>query len=188
MLACQRALEEITGYLEVGAPHLGDFRLRVLRGRVSSAVIRPVKLARSAVAGRYGGGVPERRVIIDHMTLGVSNLERSRAFYTRALEPLGFSEIGAWSDQEREIAFGVEGANDFGISQKYESGGQLHVAFAADSEEQVDAFHRAALAAGGTDNGAPGPRPQYSEGYYGAFVLDPDGHNVEAVFHGLLAS
>ena len=59
----------------------------------------------------------------------------------------------------------------------------MHIAFAADSKEQVDAFHAAALAAGGTDNGAPGPRPEYSEGYYGAFVLDPDGHNVEAVFH-----
>jgi predicted lactoylglutathione lyase len=60
----------------------------------------------------------------------------------------------------------------------------VHVAFAADSRRQVDAFHAAALAVGGRENGAPGPRPLYGEGYYGAFVLDPDGHNIEAVFHG----
>jgi predicted lactoylglutathione lyase len=63
-------------------------------------------------------------------------------------------------------------------------GGQLHIAFSADSREAVQAFHEAALAAGGEDNGAPGERPEYAPGYYGAFVLDPDGHNVEAVFHG----
>jgi catechol 2,3-dioxygenase-like lactoylglutathione lyase family enzyme len=127
--------------------------------------------------------VPTRQVVIDHLTIGVSDLEASRRFYAQALEPLGFSEIGAWSDAGREIAFGLEEANDFGLSDRYESGGQLHIAFAADTREQVDAFHRAALAAGGRDNGAPGPRPEYSAGYYGAFVLDPDGHNVEAVFH-----
>lgn len=117
------------------------------------------------------------------MTIGVSDLEASRRWYAQALAPLGFREIGPWSDAQREIAFGLEDANDFGISEKYEAGGQLHIAFAAETREQVDAFHVAALAAGGTDNGAPGPRPEYSEGYYGAFVLDPDGHNVEAVFH-----
>jgi catechol 2,3-dioxygenase-like lactoylglutathione lyase family enzyme len=127
--------------------------------------------------------VPTRHVVIDHLTVGVSDLEASRSFYARALEPLGFSEIGAWSDAKREIAFGLEEANDFGLSDRYEPGGQLHIAFAADTREQVDAFHEAALAAGGHDNGAPGPRPEYSENYYGAFVLDPDGHNVEAVCH-----
>jgi catechol 2,3-dioxygenase-like lactoylglutathione lyase family enzyme len=128
--------------------------------------------------------VPTRRVIIDHLTIGVSDLEASRRWYTEALAPLGFREIGSWSDAGREISFGLESANDFGLSDKYEVGGQLHIAFAAETKEQVDAFHAAALAAGGRDNGAPGPRPEYSEGYYGAFVLDPDGHNVEAVFHG----
>jgi catechol 2,3-dioxygenase-like lactoylglutathione lyase family enzyme len=73
--------------------------------------------------------------------------------------------------------------DDFAISEQYEAGGQLHVAFAADTREQVDAFYEAALAAGGRDNGAPGVRPEYSANYYGAFVLDPDGHNVEAVCH-----
>ena len=127
--------------------------------------------------------MPTRRVIIDHLTIGVSDLEASRHWYTEALAPLGFRDLGAWSDAGREIAFGLEDANDFGLSDKYEAGGQLHIAFAAETKEQVEAFHAAAIAAGGTDNGAPGPRPEYSEGYYGAFVLDPDGHNVEAVFH-----
>jgi catechol 2,3-dioxygenase-like lactoylglutathione lyase family enzyme len=127
--------------------------------------------------------VPERRVIIDHLKIGVSDLEASRRFYTQALEPLGFEELGPWSDARREISFGTKDADDFAISEKYEPGGQVHIAFAADTREQVDRFHAAALAAGGTDNGGPGPRPEYSEGYYGAFVLDPDGHNVEAVCH-----
>jgi catechol 2,3-dioxygenase-like lactoylglutathione lyase family enzyme len=127
--------------------------------------------------------MPTRRVIIDHLTIGVSDLERSRRFYAQALAPLGFDELGPSSDAGRAISFGTKDEDDFAISEEYEQGGQLHIAFAADSKEQVDAFHAAALAAGGTDNGAPGPRPEYSEGYYGAFVLDPDGHNVEAVFH-----
>jgi catechol 2,3-dioxygenase-like lactoylglutathione lyase family enzyme len=128
--------------------------------------------------------VPRRRVVIDHLTLGVSDLERSRAFYTRALLPLGFTEIGPWSKARNEVAFGLEEANDFAISSQYPAGCPVHVAFAADRREQVDAFYSAALAAGGRDNGPPGLRPEYSEGYYGAFVLDPDGHNVEAVHHG----
>jgi catechol 2,3-dioxygenase-like lactoylglutathione lyase family enzyme len=126
----------------------------------------------------------ERRVVIDHLTIGVRDFERSRRFYATALEPLGFEELGSWSDAQREMSFGVEGADDFAISTEYEPGGQVHVAFSADSRAEVDAFHAAALAAGGRDNGAPGERPEYSPGYYGAFVLDPDGHNVEAVFHG----
>ena len=81
------------------------------------------------------------------------------------------------------MAFGLEDADDFAISEQYEAGGQLHIAFAADTRAQVDSFHEAALAAGGRDNGAPGLRPEYSANYYGAFVLDPDGHNVEAVCH-----
>ena len=128
--------------------------------------------------------MPERRVVIDHLTIGVRDLARSRRFYAAALAPLGFSERGPWSDEQREIAFGVEGADDFAISPGYDAGGQVHIAFAADSRSAVDAFHAAALSAGGKDNGAPGERPEYSPGYYGAIVLDPDGHNVEAVFHG----
>jgi catechol 2,3-dioxygenase-like lactoylglutathione lyase family enzyme len=127
--------------------------------------------------------VPRRRVIIDHLKIGVSDLDASRRFYAQALEPLGFEELGPLGDARREVSFGTKHADDFAISEKYEPGGQVHIAFAADTREQVDRFHAAALAAGGTDNGAPGPRPEYSEGYYGAFVLDPDGHNVEAVCH-----
>jgi catechol 2,3-dioxygenase-like lactoylglutathione lyase family enzyme len=127
--------------------------------------------------------VPRRRIVIDHVAIGVSDLERSRAFYGHALVPLGFAEIGPVREGARDAAFGLEEADDFVISLKYGTGAPVHVAFAADRREQVDAFYAAALAAGGTDNGAPGLRPEYSDGYYGAFVLDPDGHNIEAVHH-----
>jgi catechol 2,3-dioxygenase-like lactoylglutathione lyase family enzyme len=128
--------------------------------------------------------MPRRRVVIDHVTVGVSDLARSRDFYTRALLPLGFSEISSSREGSSEIAFGLEEADDFAISTAYPTGAPVHVAFAADRREQVDAFHAAALAGGGRDNGAPRLRPEYSDGYYSAFVLDPDGHNVEAVVHG----
>jgi catechol 2,3-dioxygenase-like lactoylglutathione lyase family enzyme len=118
--------------------------------------------------------------VIDHVTVGVSDLARSRAFYTRALLPLGFSDLGGMRDLP-VVFFGLEEASDFAISTAYETGAPVHVAFAADRREQVDAFHAAALAAGGRDNGPPGLRPQYSDDYYAAFVIDPDGHNVEAV-------
>jgi catechol 2,3-dioxygenase-like lactoylglutathione lyase family enzyme len=127
--------------------------------------------------------VPRRRVVIDHLTVGVSDLPRSRAFYARALVPLGFAEIGPWRDDASEVEFGLEDAADFAISTEYGTESPVHVAFAADRREQVDAFYAAALAAGGRDNGSPGLRPEYSSGYYGAFVLDPDGHNIEAVHH-----
>jgi catechol 2,3-dioxygenase-like lactoylglutathione lyase family enzyme len=126
--------------------------------------------------------------VIDHVTVGVSDLERSRAFYARALLPLGFSEIADSPAGLPEVEFGLEEAPNFAISTAYGTGAPVHVAFAADRREQVDAFHAAALAAGGRDNGAPGLRPEYSAGYYGAFVLDPDGHNIEAVAHGLTPS
>lgn len=122
--------------------------------------------------------------MIDHVTVGVSDLERSREFYSRALVPLGFSQIGDPRNEGREIEFGLEEAPNFAISTAYPTGAPVHVAFAADRREQVDAFHAEALAAGGRENGPPGVRPEYSDDYYGAFVLDPDGHNVEAVCHG----
>lgn len=127
--------------------------------------------------------VPVRRVVIDHVTIGVTDLTRSCDFYRDALAPLGFTELGPWSDAVREVSFGAEGADDFAVSLEYPVGGPGHIAFAADRRDQVDAFYRAALAAGGRDNGPPGLRPEYSDGYYGAFVLDPDGYNVEAVHH-----
>jgi catechol 2,3-dioxygenase-like lactoylglutathione lyase family enzyme len=121
-----------------------------------------------------------RRVTVDHFAIRVADLERSRTFYRAALAPLGFREIVV----DSYSAFGAPGSEDFCI----EAGGpvtpRLHIAFAAASQDEVRAWHAAALAAGATDNGAPGERPQYHPGYYAAFVLDPDGHNVEAVFHG----
>lgn len=126
--------------------------------------------------------MPIRRVVIDHVTIGVTDLERSRTFYQASLAPLGFSELGRRSHVP-DIAFGPEDLDDFVISLAYPAGAPVHVAFAAESPDQVDAFHAAALAAGGRDNGPPGPRSEYSNGYYGAFVLDPDGNNVEAVYH-----
>jgi catechol 2,3-dioxygenase-like lactoylglutathione lyase family enzyme len=122
--------------------------------------------------------------MIDHVTIGVSDLARSKAFYVKALAPLGFDEAHTYDVLPNEVEFGPEGSTKFAISLDYPTGAPVHVAFTADGREQVDAFHAAALAAGGRENGAPGPRPQYSAQYYGAFVLDPDGHNVEAVFHG----
>jgi len=127
--------------------------------------------------------MPVRSVVIDHMSIGVSDLDRSRAFYRAALEPLGFVELGPWREDMRESSFGAEGLDDFAVSLEYPANGGGHIAFAADNRQQVNAFHRAAIAAGGRDNGPPGPRPEYSDGYYGAFVFDPDGYNVEAVYH-----
>jgi catechol 2,3-dioxygenase-like lactoylglutathione lyase family enzyme len=140
-----------------------------------------VTTAAAQSARHYSWLVPRRRVVIDHLTVGVSDLARSRDFYARALVPLGFAEIGEGAS---EVEFGLEDADDFAISTEYATGAPVHVAFAADRREQVDAFYAAALAAGGRDNGAPGLRPEYSGDYYAAFVLDPDGHNVEAVYHG----
>ena len=117
------------------------------------------------------------------MSIGVSDLRASRRFYLAALAPLGFVEQGSWSEGSPDVAFGPDDLDDFAISTNYPVAGGGHVAFAADSREQVDAFYDAAIAAGATDNGGPGVRPEYSAGYYGAFVLDPDGYNVEAVYH-----
>lgn len=123
--------------------------------------------------------------MLDHVGIEVSDLKRSRAFYEKALEPLG---IGLMMEFEGAIGFGKEtehGPKPFfwihARGRPAVSG--AHVAFGVRDAEGVDAFHVAALAAGGTDNGAPGPRPIYHPGYYGAFVLDPDGHNVEVVNH-----
>jgi catechol 2,3-dioxygenase-like lactoylglutathione lyase family enzyme len=122
-----------------------------------------------------------RRGVIDHVTVGVRDLPSSRAFYERALAPLGLDETNTSEVLPNEVEFGAGGEWAFAISTDYPVGAPVHIAFGADSVEQVQAFHEAALAAGGSDNGAPGPRPEYSERYYGAFVLDPDGHNIEAV-------
>lgn len=121
-----------------------------------------------------------RRVVVDHVALRVSDLGASRRFYEAALAPLGFGLV--FSD-DGGAAFGVEGADDFWVLAGGTPTSGAHVAFAAADRAAVDAFHRAALGAGGRDNGGPGLRPEYHEGYYGAFVFDPDGNNVEAVHH-----
>jgi catechol 2,3-dioxygenase-like lactoylglutathione lyase family enzyme len=118
--------------------------------------------------------------MIDHLKLHVRDVQRSRAFYEAALEPLGYRVM-------LETAPGVVGMGsdrpDFWLALDPEATGVAHVAFRADTTDLVDAFHRAALDAGGRDNGKPGPRPQYHARYYGAFVLDPDDNNVEAACH-----
>jgi catechol 2,3-dioxygenase-like lactoylglutathione lyase family enzyme len=119
--------------------------------------------------------------MLDHVTVGVSDLPRSRAFYEKALVPLGLDRTLTTDALPGAVLFGDGDAWPFAISTAYPAGSPVHVALGAGSTEQVQAFHAAALAAGGTDHGAPGLRPQYSERYYGAFVLDPDGHNIEAV-------
>ena len=126
--------------------------------------------------------------MIDHVGFPVSNYERSKAFYSKALAPLGYTlimEVAADRTESGSPAagFGKNGKPDFWIGGEGGLKGIVHVAIAADDRRAVDAFHRDALTAGAKDNGAPGLRPQYHASYYGAFVLDPDGHNVEAVCH-----
>ncbi len=123
----------------------------------------------------------EKRATLDHVTIGVSDLPRSRAFYERALAPLGLTDTLSTDALPGQVLFGADRVWSFVLSTAYPTGAPVHVAFGAESIEQVKAFHAAALAAGATDNGAPGLRPEYSERYYGAFVLDPDGNNIEAV-------
>jgi catechol 2,3-dioxygenase-like lactoylglutathione lyase family enzyme len=118
--------------------------------------------------------------MIDHSGVSVSDVARSKAFYRAALAPLGYTLLMEW---EQVAGFGVAPKADFWIGQGTPNVPAIHIAFRAESREEVDAFYKAALAAGGNDNGGPGPRPQYHPHYYGAFVLDPDGHNIEAVCH-----
>ena len=119
--------------------------------------------------------------MIDHVIIGTSDFARSKAFYARALEPLGMTVVMEFG---QGCGFGSEGKPWFWVTDRPAPGeGSLHVAFAAADRATVDAFHSEALAAGGTDNGAPGVREHYHPDYYGAFVLDPDGNNIEAVSH-----
>ena len=121
--------------------------------------------------------------MFDHVKFGVNDFEASKAFYVKALEPLGVVIVG-----EGVPTYGVElchpkGTVSLCLFQTEEKPAHLHIAFAAQSREQVDAFYRAALEAGGKDNGPPGLRPKYHANYYAAFVIDPEGHNIEAVCH-----
>lgn len=119
--------------------------------------------------------------MFDHVKFGVSDYAASRLFFMRALEPLGLVSVHDWPPDGVEIV-GRSGAS-LCLYQTTMRPAPLHLAFTASSRAEVDAFYRAALQAGATDNGPPGIRPQYSGRYYAAFVLGPDGHNIEAVYH-----
>ena len=125
--------------------------------------------------------------MIDHTGLQVSDPAVSRNFYEKALAPLGYKVMmeipKEFTGGRVVLGFGVPPKPDFWMQEGSPSTPRIHIAFRAESRAQVDAFYRAALGAGGKDNGPPGPRPQYHEHYYGAFVLDPDGYNIEAVIH-----
>lgn len=121
--------------------------------------------------------------MIDHVSLKVSDFNRSRAFYDAALKPIGASALWVAADPAPHAGYGRPPRPTFWIAEGEPASGSLHVAFTAERRAEVDAFHAAAIAAGGRDNGAPGLRPDYHPDYYGAFVLDPDGINVEAVCH-----
>ena len=125
----------------------------------------------------------ERLHVIDHIGVGVRDFEESLDFYARALAPLGFERVAYVDADNRAAGFGVLGRDDFWIHEGRPAG-RMHVAFDAESRDAVDTFHAEALDAGGRDNGAPGLRPEYSDTYYAAYVLDPNGNNIEAVFHG----
>lgn len=125
--------------------------------------------------------------MIDHIGITVGNIQVSKQFYTKALAPIGYSllmEVSAEQTGSMAAAgFGVPPKPDFWLAGGTANVPPVHVAFRVSSRALVMAFHAAAIAAGGRDNGAPGLRPHYHPSYYGAFVLDPDGHNIEAVCH-----
>ncbi|MBS0448831.1 MAG: VOC family protein [Proteobacteria bacterium] len=118
--------------------------------------------------------------MFDHVVFGVSDYAVSKAFFLAALEPIGIAVV-------LEGSLGLElstgGTSSLCIFQTDEKPAHLHLAFTAENRAQVEAFHRAALAAGGQDHGAPGLRPHYHANYYAAFVIGPDGHNIEVVCH-----
>lgn len=120
-------------------------------------------------------------MIFDHVSFGVESFARSRAFYLATLAPLN---IGVLQEGKDWAIFGRDGEGALAIGDHNTAPSPIHIAFAAASIEEVEAFYAAGIAAGAKDNGLPGLRPQYHSGYYAAFLIDPDGHNIEAVFHG----
>jgi len=120
--------------------------------------------------------------MFDHLCLNINNLQKSRAFYDAAFLPLGLSSLMQY---ENLVAYGRNDTPQYFLAQKSKTQleAPLHIAFSALSRADVDHFHAAALAAGGLDNGQPGIRAQYHPNYYAAYVIDPDGHNIEAVCH-----
>jgi catechol 2,3-dioxygenase-like lactoylglutathione lyase family enzyme len=118
--------------------------------------------------------------MFDHVVFGVSDYATSKAFFLKALEPIGMAVV---AEGPPGIELSADGQASLCLFPTDEKPAHLHLAFRAENRGQVDAFHRAALAAGGRDNGAPGLRPNYSGRYYAAFVIGPDGHNIEVVCH-----
>lgn len=118
--------------------------------------------------------------MLDHIVIKVSNYENSKAFYLKALAPLGFEVV---MEIKGYGGFGINGKPEFWIAEDSAPTTPIHIAFRADKRKLVDDFYAAAIAAGGKDNGKPGIRAHYHPNYYGAFVFDPDGHNIEAVCH-----
>ena len=123
--------------------------------------------------------------MFDHVVFGVSNYEESKVFFLKALKPLG---VCLFSEGPLGLEIGrPDSKSSLCIRRIEDKAAHLHFAFTADTRGQVDEFYKAALAAGAKDNGAPGPRPQYHSDYYAAFVIGPDGHNIEAVCHDAAA-
>ncbi len=126
----------------------------------------------------------ELRLVLDHISLSVADITKAKAFYLKALEPLGMELVGEFGADGEGVAyagFGIGRKGSLWLAEKGQQSPSTHICFRATSRAQVRAFHEAALAAGGTDNGAPGIREIYHPEYYAAFVLDPEGHNIEAV-------
>jgi catechol 2,3-dioxygenase-like lactoylglutathione lyase family enzyme len=118
--------------------------------------------------------------MFDHVGFGVTNLAKSKAFFLTALQPLG---VAVAMEGPYGVGIGRNGKPSLWLTETKDQPARLHIAIAADTRAEVDAFYQAALAAGGKDNGPPGIRPHYHPNYYGAFVIGPDGHNIEAVCH-----
>ncbi len=118
--------------------------------------------------------------MFDHVVIGVSDYAANKAFFLKALEPL---DIAVVQEGPLGVELSTDGRSSLCFFQTEEKPAYLHLAFRAERRQQVEAFHRAALAAGGRDHGAPGLRPQYHATYYAAFVIGPDGHNIEVVCH-----
>ncbi|MBM3574081.1 MAG: VOC family protein [Alphaproteobacteria bacterium] len=122
--------------------------------------------------------------MLDHLSLGVADLARARKFYDRALKPLGYRRVMTFADVGVGYGIGPQAPQFWlGTAKRVKPSPGSHIAFFADNRKSVRAFYRAALKAGGRDTGKPGLRPEYHPNYYGAFIIDPDGHRIEAVCH-----
>ena len=129
----------------------------------------------------YRREIAKEATLFDHVIIDVADIGSARSFYERALAPLGYELV---MESDGRYAFGRDGRPDFWIADRGTGDASgVHLAFAAEGQAAVDAFHREAIAAGASDNGAPGIRPDYHSTYYAAFVIDPHGHNIEAVHH-----